>query len=471
MTAQASIWLGGSLIVLSIGCGSPSGPFVPPEPGLHDQAASVLQQLRTHWETAKARPDDVNAVGTYGMTLQLYKQYSAAETCYRRAIEIEPGAFRWRYFLAIARQDDGRTAEAIEALRGALKIDQKYGPAHVKLSEWLLLNGDVPGARAAAEEAVRLSPSSVRAHVALGKAVETAEGVEKALPIFQKAVAIAPRDAAAQYQLAMAHRKMGSADEARAALALHERYRERISAETDPLLRELQEMYAGADMWLRLGKSLLEQGDLAGAERFFRRALELDSDAALARANLIAVYGRMGRWSDAEAAYREAAVDPRNWQAHFNYGILKMQQREYHPAEVALRLVIAANPTEVDAYVALAAALARLDRTAEAEEHYRRALALQPEHAVANAMWGEYLLEAGRADAAIPPLLCAALAPNANARRARSLLTTAYMKTGGARKSAVIVGRALDRARGSASPVLVKAIEAEQAQLQQGRIP
>ena len=138
--------------------------------------------------------------------------------------------------------------------------------------------------------------------------------------------------------------------------------------ESDPLLRELQELYAGADMWIRLGKSLLEQGDLEQAERFFRRALELDRDAVIAQANLIAVYGGMSRWSDAEAAYREAAVDPANWQAHFNYGILKMKRREYQQAEDALRLVIAANPGDVDAHVALAAALEQLNRTREAEE-------------------------------------------------------------------------------------------------------
>jgi len=461
----------GVLIVLLIGCRTQLGPFVPPEPGLHDQAPSVSQQLRTHWEHARANSENADAVGTYGMTLQLYKQYSAADACYRRAIEIEPGAFRWRYFLAVARYDDGRTTEAIAAIRGALKLDQKYAPAHVKLSEWLLLDGDVPGARAAAEEAVRQSPSSARAYVALGKAVEASEDVEKALASFQKAVAIAPMDAAAHYQLAMAHRKMGRPDEARAALALHERYRERISVEADPLLRELQDMHAGADVWIRLGKSLLEQGDLEGAERFFRRALDLDRNAVIAHANLIAVYGGLSRWSQAEAAYREAAVDPRNWQAHFNYGILKMKQLEYQQAEHAFRLAIAANPDDVDSHVALGAALAKLNRTREAQEHYQRALALQPENPLANALWGEQVLESGKAEGAIYPLLCAALVPNANARRARGLLTTAYMKVGGAGRSAVIVGRALDRVRRSGSPDLANAIEAEWAQLRQGRIP
>ena len=176
----------------------------------------------------------------YGMTLQLYKQYSGADTCYRRAIEIEAKAFRWRYFLAVARHDDGRTKEAIDAIRGALKLDQKYAPAHVKLSEWLLLDGDLPGARAAAEEAVRQSPSSARALVVLGKAVEASDGVETALASFQKAVALAPLDPAAHYQLAMAHRKMGKPDEAQAELALHEQNRERISIEDDPLLRGIR---------------------------------------------------------------------------------------------------------------------------------------------------------------------------------------------------------------------------------------
>lgn len=466
------MWFGGSIFVLVAGCGTQLGPFVPPEPGLHNQAASVSQQLRKYWELAKSSPRNANAVGSYGMTLQLYKQYSGADACYRRAIEIAPKAFRWRYYLAVCRHDDGRTKEAIEAIRGALKLDKRYAPAHVKLSEWLLLSGDVRGARAAAEEAVRLSPSSVGAYIALGKTVEASDGAGKALAIFQKAVAIAPLDAAAHYQLAMAYRDMGKPDEAQAEFALHDEYREWIAPEEDPLLAKLQELYAGAGMWIRLGKSLLEQGDLEKAESFFRRALELDRDSVIAQANLIAVYGAMGRWSEAEAAYREAAaIDPRNWEAHFNFGILKMKQGEHQRAAEALRIVIAANPKEADAHVALAAALAKLGKPREAEEHYKKALALQPENPLANGLWGAHLLEAGRAGAAIDPLLRAALVPNANARHARGLLTTAYMKVGGPGNAAGIVRQALDRARGSASPALVKAIEGEWTQLQQQQIP
>jgi tetratricopeptide (TPR) repeat protein len=474
MTARAhrSPWFGGSIFALLAGCGTQLGPFVPPEPVLHDQAPAVSRQLREHWELARSNPRSADAVGSYGMILQLYKQYSGADACYERAIEIEPKAFRWRYYLAVSRHDDGRTKEAIEAMEGALKVDEEYAPAHVKLSEWLLLSGDVQGARAAAEEAVRRSPSSVRAQVALGKAVEASEGAGKALAIFQKAVALGPLDAAAHYQLAMAYRDVGKPEEARAELELHEEHRERIAPEEDPLLAKLQELYAGAGMWIRLGKSLLEQGDLEKAESFFRRALELDRDSVIARANLIAVYGAMGRFSEAEAAYREAAaIDPGNWEAHFNFGILKMKQGDYQRGAEALLVVVAANPEEADAHVALAAALAKLGKPREAEEHYLEALALQPENPLANGLWGEHVLAAGRAEAAIDPLLRAALVPNANARHARGLLTTAYVKVGGAENAAGIVRQALDRARESASPALVAAIEAEWTQLQRRQIP
>jgi tetratricopeptide (TPR) repeat protein len=439
---------------------------------LDGHAPSVSQQLRTDWELARAKPDDAAAVGTYGMTLQLYKQYAAADACYQRAIEIEPGAFRWRYLLAIARHDDGRTKDAIAAVRDALRLDPEYAPAYAKLSEWLLLDGDARAARAAAEEAVRRTPASVRAHVALGKAVEASDGAASAMATFQKAVAIAPADAAARYQLAMAYRQMGRLEEARAELALHESYRERVSIEDDPLLQELQERYAGADMWIRLGKSLLEQREFSKAERFFKRALELDRQAILAHANLIAVYGEMGRWREAEAAYREAAaIDAGNWQAHFNYGILEAKRGEYRRAEDALRAVIAAKPDEADAHAALAATLARLHQARQAEEHYATALALQPENPLANALWAEYVLGTGRPSAAIDPLLRAALIPNANARSARQLLTTTYATVGGPRQAAGVVRRALDRARESASPFLVEAMKAEWTQLQQGRMP
>ena len=469
MTTRAQI---GTLLVTLAGCSTQLGTFLPPEPGLQNQAPAVSQQLRKHWELAKSSPRNADAVGTYGMTLQLYKQHSNADACYRRATEIEPKAFRWRYYLALSRHEDGRTKEAIEAMRGALNVDEKYAPAHVKLSDWLLMDGDLRGARAAADEAVKLSPSSVRAHIALGKAVEASDGAVKALSIFESAAAIAPMDAAARYQLAMTYRKMGKADEAQAEFALHEKYRELVPEEEDPLFGKLQELHAGADTWIRRGKSLLAQGDTTNAESHFNRALELDANSVLAQANLIAIYGLTGRWSEADAAYQKAAaIEPGNWQVNFNFGVLKMKQREYRRAEEALRLVIAANPKDADAYVSLAAALAKLNKTREAEAHYKKALALQPENPLANGLWGERILATGRPEAAIDPLLRATLIPNANTRHARSLLTTAYRKVGGATKAAGIVKQALDRARGSASPALAKAIEAEWTQLQQEQLP
>ncbi len=80
----------------------------------------------------------------------------------------------------------------------------------------------------------------------------------------------------------------------------------------------------GAGEYLELGSRALEAGDLASAEAHFRRAAELESGSARARADLGAVLMLEGRWDDA-AAELEAArrADPGSPEAWFLTGMLE----------------------------------------------------------------------------------------------------------------------------------------------------
>jgi predicted Zn-dependent protease len=86
---------------------------------------------------------------------------------YRGVLELDPGLAEAANNLALALLRVGRAAEAIPVLRRALDARPAHGPCWNQLVRTLGMSGDVPGARAAAEEArargVELAPDLLRA--------------------------------------------------------------------------------------------------------------------------------------------------------------------------------------------------------------------------------------------------------------------------------------------------------------------
>jgi len=150
-----------------------------------------------------------------------------------------------------------------------------------------------------------------------------------------------------------------------------------------------------------LGEILTDQGDLKGAMLHCERAAELKPDLPEARGNLANVYYRLKRYDDAVEQYEvmirlgpEKGKLPR---AHFNLATIlgEMGERDLREkrkdqarqafaraaehCEDALRL-IPANP---DVHLQLAKTLYFLEEYGRAAFHYRKVMALAPEHSMA----------------------------------------------------------------------------------------
>ncbi|MGQ9365060.1 tetratricopeptide repeat protein [Azospirillum sp. ST 5-10] len=172
-------------------------------------------------------------------------------------------------------------------------------------------------------------------------------------------------------------------------------------------------------------------GDLPGAERFYRRVLAADSghaealhllgvlahqtgrhDAALellgralaqdaGRAEVHANHGlvlhALGRVGDAEAAYRRALELREAYpEAHNSLGSALQDQGRFDEAERHYRRALALDRDYAAALVNLGALLRDADRTAEAEEALRHAVAVAPGNAEAHSNLGVVLKETGR---------------------------------------------------------------------------
>ena len=127
-----------------------------------------------------------------------------------------------------------------------------------------------------------------------------------------------------------------------------------------------------------LAQVLSDLGDQQAAEEGARRALALDARHAGAHNLLGNLLGARGAWDEALRHYRQAvAGDPQRAIFHHNLGHA-LQQLGKEEAEVAYRQAIEMEPRFSPAYANLGGLLVKLDRCGEARDLLRRAVDLDP---------------------------------------------------------------------------------------------
>jgi tetratricopeptide (TPR) repeat protein len=135
------------------------------------------------------------------------------------------------------------------------------------------------------------------------------------------------------------------------------------------------------DAYHSLATTLASQGDLAGAEIYFKKALEADPDDAAAWVNLgLSVYQERGMDKQAEACYRRALeVRPGYAPAVYNLGLLAQLENRPAQAESLYMEAAALDPLMSGPYVNIASmALGRGDYE-KAYRFYREAHLRNPE--------------------------------------------------------------------------------------------
>lgn len=133
-----------------------------------------------------------------------------------------------------------------------------------------------------------------------------------------------------------------------------------------------------------LGFIQKELGRWDEAEQAYRKALQLDPNNAMAHYNLGELFTTSGKNAEAEPCYREALrCQPDFYEAQNNLGLLLFQQRHYEQAAGHLAQAIRLRPSEVGTYLGLARTLCKLNRFAEVEAVTQEAIRRRPDAAEA----------------------------------------------------------------------------------------
>jgi len=152
-------------------------------------------------------------------------------------------------------------------------------------------------------KALELNPNNAEAHHRLGFLLYNVKRrFEEGLVHLEKAVALAPRDGGAQYDLGYALLHQGRAAEATAHLSAA------VKAMPEG---SLDKQYNPAEMRYSLGLALLQDGQYAEAATAFRGAVQRSAQHARARYGLATALAALGGIEEPVAEYRRAvAIDP-----------------------------------------------------------------------------------------------------------------------------------------------------------------
>jgi tetratricopeptide (TPR) repeat protein len=252
---------------------------------------------------------------------------------------------------------------AIAELQEALRLDPNYSHAHNNLGAALRDREDLDGALAEFREAIRLDSEYATAHNNLGVTLGMKGDLDGALKEIREAIQLDPRDAKARNDLGLTLAVKGDRDGAIDA------YREAIRIDPG---------YA----WARnnLGVALREKGDLDGAIEQFQELTRLDPQSADAHVNLGDALQARGDRAGAADAYQKATWLRPSAVSHYNLGNLLRQTGRPEEAERAYREAVRLDGNHhgaaIDALADLQLSRGNLDG---AIATYQKSLQLQPE--------------------------------------------------------------------------------------------
>lgn len=338
-----------------------------------------------------------------GRVLLAYELFDLAIPQLEFAVGRSPDSLADRYYLGVAQAGAGLHAEAAQTFQEALRIDPAYVGAHIRLGE-SLLRAEMPEEAAAAFRSALLSESDVipaLAYYGLGRALVAMGKPAEAIDALERASADHPGFGAAHYALATAYREVGETEKSRRQFELHQQNPAQAPAMADPLWSEMDALNVSPTASLRRAESFVAANQLAEASAEYEQALEKDPDLTEAHVSLISVYrGRKDLASAEIHARRALELDPNSPKTYLNIGLLRFTEGLYEEAAAAYEKSVELDPHFAETRVQLAFTLEKLGRPGNVEQ-LRLALEDDPQHRQANYLFGKHLAETGRTRQAI----------------------------------------------------------------------
>ena len=251
------------------------------------------------------------------------------------------------------------------------------------------------------------NPGSAETLYTLGR-VKFAQGdFAAAENLYRRACEAYPTYGAAWFGLAETERRLGLTAESDKNFRLAESYKDRNPPSGDQLLGEVQKLSTGVETRLVEAKRLMDRRHFDEASQIYKEVLTRHPDNPDCLVNLLymAQFPNQSSPEEVEALYATASrTSPNLPLVYLYYGTALASQGKYDKAVAAIEKGISLKPDDGEAQAWLADVMMRQHKLAEAIEHYRLALKVEPSFRPARLMLGQLLITTGRSREAIPVL-------------------------------------------------------------------
>ncbi|MBI5091951.1 MAG: tetratricopeptide repeat protein [Candidatus Hydrogenedentes bacterium] len=272
------------------------------------------------------------------LTLQDKGQYPQAAAYYDCALRFDPKQAEAQTGIGIIALAQHKPGDAITAFRKALAISSAFREAYGGLGEALHANGDTDGALDVYRKLLGLCAAEPKAQFNLGQLLYEKNDLDGAIAAYQKYIALLPNDPDGYARLAFPLEDKGDLDGALAA------YKKALSLNPNYI-----------DAYVNMGHLIEKRNDAKGAENAYRSALALQSNHPLALSGLGRALALQGRIEEAlKHLQRASELAPADAGVWIDYGNVTRKTGESARAIGMYRRAIECDPTDSEAYLALA---------------------------------------------------------------------------------------------------------------------
>ena len=350
-------------------------------------------------------------------------RYLEAATHLEQAIALAPERAKYHFYLGEMRRATGDFTGALAAFKRTIELApddsttrlslpkselaEVYLEARYYHSDLLVRNQQLSQARAGFADLLARDPDHVQGGLGLGGLLIRLGEPVAAIPVLWRVATADPHNPAPHYLLAQAYAACDRPDDARNAQS------------------RFQQLSA-AERHLNQGNIYIRQGAWDKAIDSLKRALASDTTSVDIRLRLATVYAQQKRFADARAALRQVlARNPDGSTTRLS--LPKSELAEVHR----------------DAYIMLGDLYLHEGRPQEAEAHFVRALAIEPDSFAAVYGLGRARYKGGDFAGAIAALR-QALARNPDHRDAHYVLGLTYVRQANYRDARAHFARSID---------------------------
>jgi tetratricopeptide (TPR) repeat protein len=341
------------------------------------QLDDALAALTAAIENRGTQPEKLAvAYGDVGNLLLALRELETAEPYYLNAQTLAPRDRRWPHLLGYLYQQRGPFDKAVAAFERALELQPDDAALLVRLGEVQLALGRHEVAAVLFDKAIARDPRSAAAWFGAGQVAIARNDDRAAVKALEAALERDGGATAIHYPLAMAYRRLGKLDQARAHLALQG---DVVPRPADPVVAKVDEGIESALTLDYRGGQELAAGNYASAADYFERALKLSPDNASMRHRLGTALFRMGDMRGAEEQFERVVRSTQaSRESHYNLALIMAGSGRMEAAMGRLSTALDREPGYMAARLLLARLSAVTGRPADALAHYTTALEKEP---------------------------------------------------------------------------------------------